>query len=339
MSAPPLLQVRDLRVEYPIHGGLLGPAKRLVAVETVSFSLTSGRTLGIVGESGCGKSTLGRALLGFAKPTSGQVLFEGKDISSLSERAFRPLRSAIQIVMQNPLASLNPRMTVGDLVAEPLEAFAPELDRDGRLAKAGEMLAAVGLGAECLSRYPHEFSGGQCQRINIARAMISRPKLLVCDEAVSALDVSVKAQIVNLLRQLQKETGVAMVFISHDLAIVRQMADDLLVMYLGRTMEAGSAAELFVKPAHPYTQALIAAVPEPFGGEDSLAIVLNEELPDPLDPPSGCVFRTRCPAARPNCITLRPALAPFAEGHAVACHYAGVDLAALVSPAQGRPKG
>jgi len=324
----PLLAVEDLHVEYPVGGGFLKPARTLRAVSGVSFTIEAGETLGLVGESGCGKSTAGRAILGFAEPARGRILWRGRDLKDFSPTEMRALRGEMQIIFQNPLASLNPRMTVGDLIAEPLEVFRPQMSAAQRREAALAWLARVGLPAEAARRFPGDFSGGQAQRIAIARAMIAEPRLLICDEAVSALDVSIKAQVMKLLRDLQRETGIALLFISHDLAVVRQISRRILVMYLGKAMEIGPREAVFATPQHPYTQALISAapIPDPDVERDRLPILLAEELPSPLDPPSGCVFRTRCPIAKPNCITTVPELAANPAGTEAACHYAGADL-------------
>ncbi|MBT9470547.1 MAG: oligopeptide/dipeptide ABC transporter ATP-binding protein [Pseudomonadota bacterium] len=335
MSAPdtPLLTVQDLHVEYPVDGGFLKAPRKLRAVAGLSFTVREGETLGVVGESGCGKSTVGRAILGFADPAAGRVLWRGRDLKTFTRAQMQALRGEMQIIFQNPLASLNPRMTVGDLVAEPLEVFRPQLTRAQRREVALDWLKRVGLPPEAAQRFPGEFSGGQAQRIAIARAMIAEPRLLICDEAVSALDVSIKAQIMALLRQLQRETGVALLFISHDLAVVRQVSHRILVMYLGKAMEIGGREVVFATPQHPYTQALISAapIPDPEIERNRTPILLAEDLPSPLDPPSGCVFRTRCPIAKPNCITAVPVLSPNRAGTETACHYAGADLRLLAA--------
>jgi oligopeptide transport system ATP-binding protein len=327
MSAP-LLEIDRLQVTFPVGGGLFRKPAQLQALAGVSATLAAGKTLGVVGESGCGKSTLGRAILGFAPVSGGTVRWKGRDITALSDVERAPLRREMQIIFQNPLASLNPRMTIGDSIAEPLEVFRPELSATQRNAMVAEWLARVGLFPDMAQRFPNEFSGGQAQRIAIARAMIAGPELLICDEAVSALDVSIKAQIINLLKTLQRDTGVALIFISHDLAVVRQISHDIVVMYLGRVMEAGGRDALFAKPLHPYTQALMAAapVPDPRVERTREAIVLGDDLPSPLNPPSGCVFRTRCPIAKPNCIRLVPELTAHEGARVAACHFAGTLL-------------
>lgn len=323
-----LLTVENLSVHYSLPGrGLFRRQPRtLKAVDDVSFELHAGETLGVVGETGCGKSSLGKGLLQLVKPAAGRVLWEGRDLCALPADELKKCRKDLQIIFQDPLSSLNPRMTVGEIVAEPLEVHFPELGRAARDERVDRMLERVGLQAEMRHRYPNEFSGGQCQRISIARAMIAEPKVIVCDEPVSSLDVSIQAQICNLLRDLQRETGIALLFISHDLSIVRYMSHRVLVMYLGRSVEHGPRAGFFATPRHPYSQALISAVPLP-DPEQSAArkpLALEGELPSPLDPPSGCVFRTRCPLAVPVCVARVPALeaatATDDDPHHVACH-------------------
>jgi oligopeptide transport system ATP-binding protein len=324
-----LLDVRDLSVHFPIRtgglwGGLFGGGTLpLKAVDGVSFTLKRGETLGIVGESGCGKSTLGRAILRLLEPTRGQVLWLGQDLAGLDDEAMRRRRKDMQIIFQDPLASLDPRMTVGDIIAEPLTALEPELPKAERRARVEIMMERVGLSPDMINRYPHEFSGGQCQRIGIARAMVVRPDLIVCDEAVSALDVSIQAQIVNLLMDLQAEFGLTLLFISHDLSVVRQISHRILVLYLGRVMELADRDALYARPAHPYTQALIRAVPVPDPAVERTKELpkLSDDLPSPLDLPSGCVFRTRCPHARDTCAAEVPVLEDAAPGHTVACHF------------------
>ena len=327
----PLLSIEGLDVSFQIGRTLLSAGQTLQAVRRVSLTIEPGECLGIVGESGCGKSTLARAALGFVPPAAGRILWRGRDVTALDGEGRRAFRRAVQPVFQNPLGSLNPRMTVGDSIAEPLETLRPELSAAERRRRMIAWLERMGLTADMADRYPSEFSGGQAQRIAIARAMIAEPELLICDEAVSALDVSVKAQIVNLLQSLQRETGVAILFISHDLAIVRQIATRVLVMYLGRTMEEADVAPLFAHQLHPYTQALLSAVPipDPAAERRRTPLLLRDDVPSPLDPPSGCVFRTRCPAAKPNCILEVPALVRRDDDRLVACHYAGVQLAHL----------
>jgi len=320
-----LLAVRDLKVHFPIHSGgfLRGIYKPLKAVDGVSFELFPGETLGIVGESGCGKSTLGRAVLQLIEATAGQVIWLGQDITGLGAKAMRPYRKTMQIVFQDPLASLNPRMTIGDIIAEPLRTHKPELSSAEVKQSVQAMLDQVGLLPQMINRYPHEFSGGQCQRIGIARAMILQPRMIICDEPVSALDVSIQAQIVNLLQQLQREFGLALLFISHDLSVVRHISQRIMVLYLGRVMEIADRDSLYEQPRHPYTQALISAVPlpDPELERRKERKVLQGDLPSPLNPPSGCVFRTRCPWARALCAQANPVLEAVSQEHQIACHF------------------
>ncbi|SFV04273.1 peptide/nickel transport system ATP-binding protein [Methylobacterium sp. 174MFSha1.1] len=326
----PLLAVNDLRKHFTLGGGLLGRhARSLKAVDGVSFTLEKGETLSLVGESGCGKSTVARSLMRLFPPTSGQVVLGGTRIDDLSAGALRPLRRRIQMVFQDPFSSLNPRMRVRDILAEPIRNFGlakSRADLDGRLSA---LMERVGLPREALSRFPHEFSGGQRQRIGIARALAAEPDLIICDEAVSALDVSVKAQIVNLLQDLQKELDLALLFISHDLAIVEHMTHRVAVMYLGKIVEIGPRREIFLAPKHPYTQALLSAVPVPEPDAGRTRIVLRGDVPSPIDPPSGCRFHTRCPHAFERCRTEEPRLDPVgADHHFAACHLDGAALPA-----------
>jgi oligopeptide transport system ATP-binding protein len=292
----------------------------LRAVESVSFDLAPGEVLGVVGESGCGKSTLGRAVLQLVPVSAGHVVFLGQDLTALPREQVNPLRRELQVVFQDPLASLNPRMTVRDTVAEPLETFEPDLTDDARTNKVADTLSRVGLDPSHMNRYPHQFSGGQCQRVAIARALITRPKLVVCDEAVSALDVSVRAQILRLLMELRRLLDLSLVFIGHDLAVIRQVSGRVMVMYLGRVMEMAPAEELFRNPRHPYTRALIAAapIPDPVVERNRTWQALPGELPSPLTPPSGCVFRTRCAHAAERCAAAVPPLTPHGAAQ-VAC--------------------
>jgi len=329
-----LLRVQDLKVHFPIRTGglLIGQYTPLKAVDGVSFTLAEGETLGIVGESGCGKSTLGRAILQLIKPTDGQVVFMGSDLTGVGAEVVRQKREEMQIVFQDPLASLNPRMNVGDIIAEPLTVYRPKLGKDERKAMVRDMMAKVGLLPQMINRYPHEFSGGQCQRIGIARAMILKPKMVVCDEPVSALDVSIQAQIVNLLMDLQQEMGLSLLFISHDLSVVRHVSHRVMVLYLGKVMEIADRDAIYAAPLHPYTQALISAVPvpDPDVEKNKERIVLGGDLPSPMNPPSGCVFRTRCPKATDICASQVPVLEEKAQGHKVACHHWGAPEKKLV---------
>lgn len=320
----PLLEVRRFKVHYPVPGGWPWSKGGVVrAVDEVNFNLLAGETLGIVGESGCGKSTLARALAGLQPATSGAVSFDGRDLLRLDAAGWREQRRQIQIVFQDPLASLDPRMSIGNIIAEPLEALCPEIGREERSARVVQMLERVGLSGAHLNRYPHEFSGGQCQRVGIARALIVRPRLLICDEPVSALDVSVQAQIINLLADLRQEYGLSMIFIAHDLAVVRHISHRVLVMYLGKVMEQAPRDELFAYPAHPYTKALLAAVPASAErmAEGHSRQVLEGEIPSPSNPPPGCVFATRCPLADEQCGRSSPHMRKLGNGTAVACHY------------------
>jgi oligopeptide transport system ATP-binding protein len=320
----PFLQVRDLKVHFPVRTGgvLIGEYTPLKAVDGVSFDLNPGETLGVVGESGCGKSTLGRAVLQLVGATDGVVSWLGTDLTSLNKKELIAARENLQIVFQDPLASLDPRMTAGDIIAEPLKNYRPTMTKAERRAEVKDMMERVGLLPRMINRYPHEFSGGQCQRIGIARAMILKPKLVVCDEPVSALDVSIQAQVVNLLKSLQREFGLALLFISHDLSIVRHISDRVMVLYLGKVMELADKGSLYAAPKHPYTQALLSAVPipDPTKERNKDRILLTGDLPSPLSPPSGCVFRTRCPKAAAVCAEKVPGLEQIQTGHTVACH-------------------
>ena len=318
-----LLEIDDLRVHFEIKDGrqwFWQPAKTLKAVDGVSLRLYEGETLGVVGESGCGKSTLARAIIGLAKASAGRVTWLGRDLLGQTAEEWREARSDIQMIFQDPLASLNPRMTIGDIIAEPLHTYYPKMSREEVKERVRAMMMKVGLLPNLINRYPHEFSGGQCQRIGIARALILEPKLVICDEPVSALDVSIQAQVVNLLQKLQREMGLSLIFIAHDLAVVKHISDRVLVMYLGHAVELGTYNEVYQNPQHPYTKALMSAVPipDPDLEKHKEIQLLEGELPSPIDPPSGCVFRTRCPLAGPECAKTRPLL----EGsfsHAVSC--------------------
>ncbi len=317
--AAPLLRVEDLCVDFRTHGGLGGRRSAIVkAVDGVSFDIAPGETFGLVGESGCGKTTTGRALMRLLEPTAGRIEFDGIDVRACSRKELRALRTRIQIIFQDPYASLNPRMTVGAIVGEGLRVHG--LAKGAALdARVGELLERVGLPSEYHMRYPHEFSGGQRQRIGIARALALEPDLIVCDEAVSALDVSIQAQVLNLLNELQQDLGLAYLFISHDLNVVRHIADRIGVMYLGRIVEVAPTERLFEDARHPYTRALIAANPIPDPHVRSKHVPLSGEVPSPLDPPSGCSFHPRCPIAMPACSQERPAPTQIAPGHVAHC--------------------
>jgi len=328
----PLLSVRDVAVEFHIPEGVFRRARVLRAVDGVSFDLASGETLGVVGESGCGKSTLARAILGLVPLARGAITLDGRPLDSGNGE--RWWRRDIQVIFQDPLASLNPRMTVGEIVAEPLETLMPELSRQEMKDRVISMLERVGLSAGQINRYPHEFSGGQCQRIGIARALVSEPRVVLCDEPVSALDVSIQAQIVNLLTDLQQEMGLALLFIAHDLAVVRHISHRVMVMYLGRVAESADADTLYRQPLHPYTRALMAAVPVPDPGRRAGDVeIVRGDVPSPLAPPSGCAFRTRCPVAVARCAEETPKLRQVG-GSAVACHLLEEDV---VSPEPASP--
>jgi len=318
----PLVRVRDLKMHFPIYGGLLRRQVGTVkAVDGVSFEIFEGETLGIVGESGCGKSTLGRAVLRLYEPTAGAVEIEGEDVLALGPEALRRKRPTMQMVFQDPQASLNPRMTVAGLIGEPLDEHARLSGKD-RLARIYELLDAVGLNRDFANRYPHAFSGGQRQRIGIARALALNPKFIVCDEPIAALDVSIQAQVVNLLEDLQDRLGLTYMFISHDLSMVKHIADRVAVMYLGRIIEMAPVQALYDRALHPYTQALLSAVPEPDPsaerGKDR--IVLKGDVPSPSNPPKGCAFCTRCPQVMPVCREVKPDWRQHAPGHFAACH-------------------
>jgi oligopeptide transport system ATP-binding protein len=320
----PILKVEELSVQFRIdvaERSFRHDYRQLRAVDRVSFELGAGETLGVVGESGCGKSTLARAILGLVRPSAGRVVWLGENLVGMSEEQLRSKRRELQMVFQDPFGSLDPRMTVGQIVGEPLRNFYPSMSSLQIRERVAGMLKLVGLSPEQINRYPHEFSGGQCQRIGIARALVVNPRLVVCDEPVSALDVSVQAQIVNLLKDLQKKLQLSLIFIAHDLSVVRHVSDRVLVMYLGRVMEVADREAIYARPAHPYTRALIESVPipDPVAERERARRSLGGELPSASDPPSGCVFRTRCPWAIAACAATEPLLETLDDGRQVAC--------------------
>jgi oligopeptide transport system ATP-binding protein len=317
-----LLRVDNLSKTFSINaGGFFSKPLKLKALQDISFSVQRGETLGIVGESGCGKSTLGRCILQLLKPDEGRVVWMGTDLNSLPGEEMRKRRADLQIIFQDPQASLNPRMTVGEIVADPLKTLKPELNREQRRQRVMEIMEAVGLQPEMINRYPHEFSGGQAQRIGIARALITEPKLIVCDEPVSALDVSIQAQILNLLSELKDQFGLTLIFISHNLSVVRHVSDRIMVLYLGRIVELASGDELYMDAKHPYSKALLTAVPipDPKRARQRNIDALTGEIPSPINPPSGCTFRTRCRYATERCAEVRPPLETVSDGRQVAC--------------------
>ncbi|MCE7530540.1 ABC transporter ATP-binding protein [Polynucleobacter sp. IMCC 29146] len=316
-----LLELKNLCKHYPIHKGILSRITGYVhAVDGVSFSIYEGETLGLVGESGCGKSTVGRTILRLIDPSAGEIYWRGERIDQLTRAQIRPYRKEIQAVFQDPYSSLNPRMRAADIVAEPLRNFEPLSQVEGR-ERVRELFALVGLRPDQMLRYPHEFSGGQRQRLGIARALSVKPKLIMCDEPVSALDVSVQAQVINLLGDLQQEFAVSYLFIAHDLAVVKYISHRIAVMYLGRIVELAETAELFNRPSHPYTEALLSAIPIPDPKHQRKQIVLRDDVPSPINRPSGCHFHTRCIYAQERCKVEAPLLEELSSGHFVACHF------------------
>lgn len=318
-----LMEVRDLQMHFPVSKGVIFQSRvgDIKAVDGVSFQIMRGETLGLVGESGSGKTTLGRCILQLLKPTGGQVRFRGQDLTQLSGKEMRPLRRELQVIFQDPYGSLNPRMTVGSIVEEPL-IIHKQGNREERRRRVGELFEVVGLNPNMMDRYPNEFSGGQRQRIGIARALAVNPTFIVCDEPVSALDVSIQAQVINLLSSLQERFDLTYLFIAHDLSVVRHISDRVAVMYLGKIVEITDRDELYQDPKHPYTRALLSAVPipDPVIEASRERIVLTGDVPSPIDPPSGCSFHPRCPFAMDVCREETPALKPTSEGHSVACH-------------------
>jgi oligopeptide transport system ATP-binding protein len=318
----PILVVRNLVKHFQVGGGLFGGRVAIVkAVDGVSFSIRRGETLGLVGESGCGKTTTGRAILRLDPPTSGEVIFEGRDMAKLSDSELRGMRRRMQVIFQDPYSSLNPRMTVGQIIAEPLAVHSIVPDRAARAARVHELLRHAGLLPSMARRYPHELSGGQRQRVGIARALAMEPSLIICDEPVSALDVSIQAQIINLLEELQAEFGLTYLFVAHDLSVVRHISDRVAVMYLGKIVEITDRKSLYEAPQHPYTKALLSAVPIPDPAVEALRehVVLGGEVPSALNPPSGCVFHPRCPIAVADCRQVVPELREIKPGHHAAC--------------------
>ena len=323
-ARPDLVEVRGLKVYFPIRSGIFQQEVGTVkAIDGIDFEIRRGETLGLVGESGCGKSTTGRALIRLREPTEGTVSFDGLELAKLKPEALRKMRRRMQIIFQDPYGSLDPRMTVSSIIAEPIEThnLAKGKDRRDRIA---DLLRIVGLDPKYVSRYPHEFSGGQRQRIGIARALAVEPEFIVCDEPISALDVSIQAQVLNLLTALRNQLGLTYLFIAHDLSVVKHISDRVAVMYLGKIVEIGPRKSIYTNPGHPYTQALLSAVPlpDPRAERARKRMVIEGDVPSPIDPPSGCRFRTRCPKATDVCAAVEPALTDRGQGHPVACHHA-----------------
>ncbi|QQZ08217.1 ABC transporter ATP-binding protein [Heyndrickxia vini] len=318
-NARKLLEIQNLKTYYPVKGGFLRRTiAQVKAVDDISFEINKGETLGLVGESGCGKSTAGRTILKLIHPTSGKIYFDGKDITNLRGKELRLARKDFQMVFQDPYASLNPKQMVGDIVSEPIRNFSNKSLKELK-DEVMELLNKVGLPEDAYFKYPHEFSGGQRQRIGIARALALKPKLIVADEPVSALDVSVQSQVLNLLKELQDEFDLTFLFIAHDLSVVKHMSDRIGVMYLGNLVEIADKSSLYAEPLHPYTQALISAIPEPDPRKRKERIVLQGDVPSPVNPPSGCPFHTRCPVAKEECSKVKPTLKEVKPGHKVAC--------------------
>ena len=316
-----LLEISNLVMHFPIKKGLFYKTRSFVkAVDGVSFNLKKGETLGLVGESGCGKSTVAHSLLRLIEPTSGSVNFEGVDVLKLPKRELRRIRAHIQVIFQDPYSSLNPRLSVGQIIAEPLKNYGHQNSSQLK-ERVAYLMEKVGLIPEHSNRYPHQFSGGQRQRIGIARALALHPKIIVCDEPVSALDVSIQAQVINLLMALQAELGLAYMFIAHDLSVVEHISDRVAVMYLGKIVEIATDYDMYHNPRHPYTQALLSAVPVPDPGARKKRILLKGDVPSPLDPPSGCAFHTRCPKKKDVCTQEQPVFEDLSNGHRVACHF------------------
>ena len=318
----PILKVKGLKVHFPVSGGFLAKKQVVKAVDGVDFEIAPGETFGLVGESGCGKSTTGRALVKIYDPTEGQVIFEGEDITKIKGAKLKEFRRDMQMIFQDTYASLNPRMTVGEIIREPMDIHGVYDTKEEREKRVRELLEIVGLKPDHIRRYPHEFSGGQRQRIGIARTLALNPKFIVCDEPISALDVSIQAQIVNLLKKLQMEMGLTYLFVAHDLSMVRYISDQVAVMYLGKIVELTSSEELYTHPAHPYTQALLSAVPIPDPDVESkrARIVLDGDVPSPISPPQGCRFQSRCRFASEKCREVEPNMKKIGTGHYAACH-------------------
>ena len=326
MNHETIMQVENLKVHFDVSSEGDMPwtkRKKLQAVNGVSFELKSGETLGIVGESGCGKSTLARAIISMVPVETGRVLWFGKDLLALQKTEMRKHRKEIQMIFQDPLASLNPRMTIGEIIAEPLKTHYPKTSKADIKLRVEDVMNKVGLLENLINRYPHEFSGGQCQRIGIARALILKPKLIICDEPVSALDVSIQAQVINLLMDLQKEMDLTLIFIAHDLSIVKHISTKIMVLYMGNMVELAKSEDIYNHPRHPYTQALISAVPipDPKIEKNKDLILIEGDLPSPINPPSGCVFRTRCKKVQDICSQEKPELKEATSSHEVACHF------------------
>ena len=324
INETPLLEVKHLRKLFPVKQTFRSGEKTFIkAVDDVSFTLNPKETLGVVGESGCGKSTMGRSVLRLIEPTDGEIIYKGQDFKKASGQELRKMRAEMQIIFQDPYASLNPRMTIGEIIEEPLKIQKRFASKEEMRARVLEVMEVVGLNPKYYNRYPHEFSGGQRQRIGIARAIVLGPSLVVCDEPVSALDVSIQSQVLNLLRHLQESMGMAYIFISHNLSVIRHISDRVMVMYLGHGVELADKHQLYDNPSHPYTQALLSAIPMPERHSTRKKILLQGDLPSPADPPSGCVFHTRCFMAQEICSVQKPELKDIGGGHMCACHFCG----------------
>jgi len=332
MTTAPLVRVRNLKKHFPIRKGLIFNRKvgAVKAVDGISFDIRKGETLGVVGESGCGKSTTGRAILHLERPTAGQVIIDGKELTKMTQKEIRKIRPEMQMIFQDSYASFNPRHSIGNIIAEPMQIHT-DMDGTKRRARVMELLELVGLNSSHYTRFPHEFSGGQRQRINIARALSLNPKFVVCDEPISALDVSIQAQVINLFEDLQKELGLTYMFIAHDLSMVQYLSDRVAVMYLGKIVELTTRDRLFSCPLHPYTQSLLSAIPipDPIEERKRKRILLNDEVPSPANPPAGCVFNTRCPIAGPECVA-PPEARELYEDHVVVCHKADKKGGSLI---------